>query len=78
MLIISGYLAYRPEDREDIVAGLIEVAERSRQDSGCVDYWWAEDLEDVRRCRLASRPRLDDLEEHGEGARELLIARGRR
>ena len=44
MILLSGYLQYRPEERDDVIAGLVEVARRSREDPGCVDYWWAEDL----------------------------------
>lgn len=45
MMLLSGWLQYRPEDRDEVVAGLKEVTRRSREDPGCVDYWWAEDLE---------------------------------
>jgi len=45
VILLSGYLQYRPEERDEVIAGLIEVAKRSRDDPGCVDYWWAEDLE---------------------------------
>jgi quinol monooxygenase YgiN len=52
VILLSGYLQYRPEERDDVVAGLIEVARRSREDPGCVDYWWAEDLETPCRFRF--------------------------
>ncbi len=52
MILISGYLDYRPEERDAVVAGLVEVSTRSRQDSGCIDYWWAEDLETPGRFRF--------------------------
>jgi quinol monooxygenase YgiN len=45
MLIIAGSLTFSPDDRDDVLAGLQEVTERSRGDAGCVEYWWAEDLE---------------------------------
>lgn len=45
MLVISGFLAFRAEDREEVVAGLLDVSELSRKDPGCIDYWWAEELE---------------------------------
>jgi quinol monooxygenase YgiN len=44
VILLSGYLQYLPEERDDVIAGLVEVARRSREDPGCVDYWWAEDL----------------------------------
>ncbi len=49
---MSGHLDYRPEERDAVVAGLVEVARRSRADAGCVDYWWAEDLETRGRFRF--------------------------
>ncbi|MEU8138423.1 putative quinol monooxygenase [Streptodolium elevatio] len=45
MLVISGFLTFRPEDREEIIEGLVAVSELSRKDPGCVEYWWAEELE---------------------------------
>jgi quinol monooxygenase YgiN len=45
MILLSGYLDYRPGERDEVVAGLVEVSRRSREDAGCIDYWWAEDLE---------------------------------
>jgi len=50
--MISGYLQYRPGERDDVIAGLVEVSRRSRDDPGCVDYWWAEDLEAPCRFRF--------------------------
>jgi quinol monooxygenase YgiN len=45
MLIIAGSLSFDPAERDEVLAGLHEVTERSRDDAGCVEYWWAEDLE---------------------------------
>ncbi len=45
MLIIEGSLTFREEDRDQVVAGLIDITAWSRADAGCVNYWWAEDLE---------------------------------
>jgi len=28
-----------------VLDGLKEVVRRSRQDPGCIDYWWSEDME---------------------------------
>jgi quinol monooxygenase YgiN len=45
MLIIEGSLSFKAEDRDDVLASLHEVTTRSRRDAGCVEYWWAEDIE---------------------------------
>lgn len=45
MLIIEGSLTFDVADRHDVLASLAEVTECSRNDPGCVGYWWAEDLE---------------------------------
>ncbi len=50
MHALTGYLDFRPEDRETTVAAIRAVSEQSRRDPGCVDYWWAEDLD--RACRF--------------------------
>jgi quinol monooxygenase YgiN len=49
---LTGFLDFRPAERETTVAALGAVATRSRQDQGCVDYWWAEDLEHPCRFRF--------------------------
>ena len=45
MHIIAGSLSFAAEDREDVIASLIEITELSKKDPGCVEYWWAEDLD---------------------------------
>jgi quinol monooxygenase YgiN len=52
MILLSGFLDYRPEERDDVVAGLADVAKRSREDAGCIEYWWAEDVETPCRFRF--------------------------
>ena len=52
MVLLSGDLEYRPEERAEVLAGLVEVSRRSREDAGCVEYWWAEDLEVPGRFRF--------------------------
>ena len=52
MFAISGYLAYDEKDRDFVLAGLKAIAERSRRDPGCVEYWWAEDVEMANRFRF--------------------------
>src|ERR1700712_2652498 len=41
---IIGYLEFRAEDREATLSAIRDVVERSRQDEGCVEYWWSEDV----------------------------------
>ena len=45
MIIIAGTMSFAAVDRADVLASLAEVTEASRRDQGCVEYWWAEDLE---------------------------------
>ena len=45
MIIIAGSLSFDPKDRADVLVSLAEVTEASRRDAGCVEYFWAEDLE---------------------------------
>ena len=44
---------------------LKEVVARSRRDAGCIDYWWAEDVEHPDRFRFFECwATLDDFEAH--------------
>lgn len=52
MHTLTGYLDFRPEEREETVAALHAVTERSRQDPGCVEYWWSEDIDHPCRFRF--------------------------
>ena len=52
MLIIEGSLTFREEDRDDVLAGLLDITRLSRADAGCVGYWWAEDLDDRNTFRF--------------------------
>jgi quinol monooxygenase YgiN len=45
MLAISGYLRFQAEDHDDIAEGLRAIVKLSRQEPGCVEYWFAEDLD---------------------------------
>lgn len=45
MLIIEGSLTFREEDRDQVLAGLVDISRLSHADAGCIGYWWAEDLE---------------------------------
>lgn len=52
MHALSGYLEFPEDQREVTLAALVDVTTRSRQDPGCVDYWWAEDVERPNRFRF--------------------------
>jgi quinol monooxygenase YgiN len=45
MIIVAGTMSFDASDRADVLTSLAEVTEASRRDQGCVEYWWAEDLE---------------------------------
>jgi len=49
---LTGFLDFPPHEREETIAALKAVAARSREDRGCVDYWWSEDLEHPCRFRF--------------------------
>jgi quinol monooxygenase YgiN len=46
MLAIAGLLRFPPEARDEMVVVLARLAERTRQDAGCIEYWWSEELSD--------------------------------
>jgi quinol monooxygenase YgiN len=52
MIIIAGSLTFDKADREDVLASLAEVTACSRQDEGCLEYTWAEDLESPNTFRF--------------------------
>ena len=52
MHALSGYLEFPEDQREVTLAALQEICTLSRQDPGCVDYWWAEDVERPNRFRF--------------------------
>jgi quinol monooxygenase YgiN len=47
MLAISGLLRFPPDTRDEMVDVLVALAERTRRDPGCIEYWWSEDLADA-------------------------------
>jgi quinol monooxygenase YgiN len=63
MIIVAGSMSFAASDREDVLASLAEVTAASRADTGCVEYWWAEDLDDPNTFRFyecwESKERLD-------------------
>jgi quinol monooxygenase YgiN len=52
VIVTAGLLQFKPEDRQAVLEGLKEVVRRSRQDPGCVDYWWSEDIETANAFRF--------------------------
>ena len=52
MHALSGYLEFPEDQREMTLAALQEICAHSRQDAGCIDYWWAEDVEQPNRFRF--------------------------
>lgn len=52
MFAIAGYLDFPVDRREETLAALRDVTERSRQDGGCIDYWWSEDVLQPNRFRF--------------------------
>lgn len=52
MHAMSGYLEFPPDQRDRTLAALRDISTRSRQDPGCIDYWWAEDVEHPDRFRF--------------------------
>ena len=79
MIIIAGSLSFAPEDRDDVLASLSEITELSRRDAGCIEYWWAEDVDEPNTFRFfecwESQERfdahIDAPHEHAFGARNL-------
>lgn len=52
MVVITGFLDFPDLDREELLAGLTELTGLSRQDEGCIGYWWAEDTSRPMRFRF--------------------------
>jgi len=52
MLIIAGSLSFSSDDREDVLTSLTEITALSRTDPGCVEYWWAEDVDEPNLFRF--------------------------
>ncbi len=52
MLAIQGYVDWPLDLRDEMRPVLAVLAERTRQDEGCIDYWWAEDLDHPGRFRF--------------------------
>jgi quinol monooxygenase YgiN len=52
MIVIAGSMSFAASDRDDVLASLAEVTEASRRDTGCVEYWWSEDLAEPNTFRF--------------------------
>ena len=52
MHALSGYLEFPEDQRQQTLDALRDVGDRSRNDPGCVDYWWAEDVDVPNRFRF--------------------------
>jgi len=52
MFVIAGSLSFAPADRDDVLASLSEITTLSRKDAGCVEYWWAEDVDEPNTFRF--------------------------
>lgn len=52
MIVIAGSMSFAAADREDVLASLAEVTVASRRDTGCVEYWWAEDVAEPNTFRF--------------------------
>lgn len=52
MHALTGYLDFPADRRDETIAALAEVTRLSREDDGCVEYWWSEDLEHPNRFRF--------------------------
>ena len=52
MHALTGYLDFRPEERDITIDALRDVTTRSRADAGCVEYWWSEDVDHPSRFRF--------------------------
>lgn len=46
MLCVSGVLRFRADDVSLVRDEVARVMAKSREDAGCIEYWWAHDLED--------------------------------
>jgi quinol monooxygenase YgiN len=52
MLALSGYLTFPADDRDYVLAGIRDVVEKSRQDAGCIEYFWAADVDQPNTFRF--------------------------
>lgn len=55
MVIVAGYLVVEPEQREQYLAGCVEVVAQARSAAGCLDYAISADLIDPGRIDIFER-----------------------
>ena len=51
-MISAGYLDFPDIDRDEVLGGFADTTQLSRQDTGCIDYRWAEDTRHPSRFRF--------------------------
>jgi quinol monooxygenase YgiN len=61
MLVVSGMLEFKPEDRDFVLGGLVAITAKSRKDEGCVEYWWAEEVDVPNRFRFFEAWETEEL-----------------
>lgn len=55
-IIVAGWMDYEPADRDTMLAHLVEVGRRTREEEpGCLDYAMTADPADARRIRVYER-----------------------
>ena len=54
MVIVAGYVAVEPQQRESSLAGCVGVVERARGAAGCLDFAITADLIDPGRVNILS------------------------
>lgn len=47
MIVVAGSVPVRPDRREQAVAAVLEVAEKTRSEAGCISYRFSSDLADA-------------------------------
>jgi quinol monooxygenase YgiN len=52
MHAIAGHLTFKAEHRDEVIAGLADITALSQRDAGCVEYWWAQALDDPNTFRF--------------------------
>jgi quinol monooxygenase YgiN len=60
MILVAGHAFARPEARQDAIAAMVEVAEKTRSEAGCIDYRFTVDLVDPNRFTILEMWESDD------------------
>lgn len=60
MIIVAGHAFARPEAREEAIAAMVEVAEKTRAEAGCIEYRFTVDLVDPNRFTILEFWESDD------------------